>query len=95
MKWRERYSSTEEPDEMGRWARLCFNDNEVMIAWVSRLQFIKVPEQVDTITFSARCYFPTKPNTDTPMKFKQFDSFEKSKKWVEEEWSEFVKSIKP
>lgn len=93
MKWRNRYSNTEKPDERGRWARLCFNENEVMIAWVSRLQFIKSPEQIDTITFSVSCYFPTKPNTDMPIKFENFPSFEDAKEWVEREWNEFTKSI--
>ena len=93
MKWKERYSFTDEPDEKGRWARLCYNDNEVMVAWVNRLQFIKTPEEVETIIFSVSCYFPTRPNTDSPCKFANFAFFDEAKEWVEKEWNGFTKSI--
>ena len=39
IKYIPRYSSTDEPDEQGRWARVAYFKDKVQIAWISLVTF--------------------------------------------------------
>lgn len=76
-----RYSNTEEPDDMGRWARLAIFKN-IRIAWISRI------ENNEKVVFSVICHFPTMQN-DTANEHKICSSFEEAKEFVNERWNWF------
>ena len=77
-----RYSDTEKPDHMGRWARIA-TVNDIQIAWINRLE-IK-----GDVRYSAGCDFPTRKHTDTPKEHKLFTDFESAKQYVAERWEWF------
>lgn len=80
-----RYSRTDNPDNMGRWARIA-KYKGVQIAWVSRAK-------TDLgSNFLVSCNFPTMDN-DTAKEHKVFDSFDDAKLFVEERWDWFTKNI--
>ena len=62
--YQDRYSSTDEPDKMGRWARIGIYNN-IRVSWISRV------ETKDKIVFCASCHFPTMQN-DTANESKVF-----------------------
>lgn len=80
-----RYSNTNFPDNIGRWARLAVYKN-VRIAWISRL------ENNSKIIFSVTCYFPTMQN-DTANEHKIVNSLDEAKDFIDERWNWFLKAI--
>ena len=86
IKWRIRYSDTDEPDKFGRWARLA-TINGVAIAWVNRF------ESDGVVGYDVNCYFPTIKNQDMPNAHFVEGAFEEAKKRVEDEWLTFLKLI--
>ena len=81
-----RYSDTDLPDQMGRWARIAIYKN-IRIAWISRL------ENKGTIIFCVSCHFPTMQN-DTANEHRVLHSLDESKEFVNERWNWFLNSIK-
>lgn len=77
-----RYSQTDEPDDMGRWARMGVFNN-IRICWIGRY------ELKEKTLFFASCHFPTMQN-DTSNEHKGFDSFKDAKEFVEERWNWFL-----
>lgn len=80
-----RYSNTDLPDDMGRWARIAIYKN-IRIAWISK-HFIK-----DKYAFCVTCHFPTMQN-DTAKESKVFFSLEEAKDFVSERWSFFLTAV--
>jgi len=81
----DRYSSKDEPDKHGRWARqVHFKD--LRIAWITRLEY------KDEIKFPVTTYFPSNGN-DMPTKHKICDNYDEAKKYVEALWDEFINKI--
>jgi hypothetical protein len=82
---RERYSFTDEPDEMGRWARILYYNN-LTIAWINRLDNSK------QIKYSVHCYFPSN-RSDVPNESFIVDTYEDALKLAKKEWNKFRKQI--
>ena len=80
-----RYSNTDLPDDMGRWARIGIYKN-IRVSWISR------NETKDKVVFCASCHFPTMQN-DTANEHKIFNSFEDAKKFVDERWRWFLDAV--
>jgi hypothetical protein len=81
----DRYSSTDLPDDMGRWARTAVYKN-IRIAWISRKETDK------GIVFLVSLSFPTMQN-DTANEHKVFFSLEESKDFVKERWEWFLNIV--
>ena len=81
-----RYSDTDLPDKMGRWARIGIY-NKIRVSWISRVQ------TKDKIVFCASCHFPTMQN-DTANEHKTFENFEEAKDFVSERWNWFLNATK-
>lgn len=86
IKYINRYSNTDLPDNMGRWARLVEYKN-IRIAWISRI------ESHGKVMFLARCYFPTMRN-DTANENKVCKSLDDAKEFVSERWEWFLNEVK-
>ena len=80
-----RYSNTDLPDNMGRWARIGIYKN-IRVSWINRVQ------TKDKIVFCASCYFPTMQN-DTANEHKVFETFEQAKGFVNERWKWFLDAV--
>ena len=80
-----RYSDTDLPDNMGRWARTAVYKS-IRIAWISRL------EAKDKVVFSVSCHFPTLQN-DTSNEHKVCFSLEEAKEFVKERWEWFLTAV--
>lgn len=80
-----RYSRTDEPDELGRWARLA-NYKNIRIAWINKITINS------KIVFNVSCHFPTR-NSDTANEHRLFGTLEESKAFVEERWNWFTTEI--
>ena len=80
-----RYSNTDLPDNMGRWARIGIYKN-IRVSWISRVQ------TKDKIVFCASCHFPTMQN-DTANESKVFFSLEDAKDFVSERWNFFLTAV--
>lgn len=80
-----RYSQTNLPDDMGRWARLAIYKN-IRIAWISRID-IK-----GKIVFTVACHFPTMQN-DTANEHKACNSLDEAKAFVKERWEWFLNAV--
>jgi hypothetical protein len=74
IEYRERYSSTNEPDEMGRWSRSAIYKG-ILIAWISR------HENELGVKYLASLEFPTKA-TDCPSEATCFDTYEEAQSFV-------------
>lgn len=85
IEYYNRYSQTDEPDNLGRWARLAVYKN-VRIAWISR---VIVKEKT---TFIVSLHFPTMQN-DTANEHKTFASLKNSKQFIEKKWNWFIENI--
>jgi|TARA_B110000240_G_scaffold189932_1_gene230510 hypothetical protein len=85
IEYKNRYSQTDKPDNLGRWARLAVYKN-IRIAWISRID-IK-----GKIVFTVACHFPTMQN-DTANEHKVFNSLDEAKDFVKERWDWFVNAI--
>lgn len=81
IEYKSRYSSNEEYDKMGRWARIAFF-RDIQIAWINRNTVGKVT------SYSVSCHFPTLGN-DTATEHKSFDSLDGAKSFIEERWRWF------
>jgi hypothetical protein len=84
---RQRYSSTDEPDEMGRWARI-LDFKRLTIAWISRLENKK-----GKVIFTIHCYFPCN-FSDNPNGHFITNTYEDALKLAKKEWNKFRKNIK-
>ena len=80
-----RYSNTDLPDDMGRWARIAIYKN-IRLAWISRL------ESKGKIIFSVSCHFPTMQN-DIANEHKLCYSLDEAKDFVKERWEWFLNKI--
>lgn len=80
-----RYSESDLPDNMGRWARIAIYKN-IRIAWINRL------ETNNGIIFSVICHFPTIQN-DSANQHKTVNSLEEAKDFVKERWEWFLNKI--
>ena len=85
IEYLNRYSSTDLPDDLGRWARLAVYKN-IRIAWISRL------EVKGAVVFSVSLHFPTMQN-DTANQHKSFFSFDDAKGFVKERWEWFLNTV--
>jgi hypothetical protein len=85
IEYYDRYSNTDLPDDMGRWARIAIYKN-IRIAWISRLN------NKGQIIFSVSCHFPTLQN-DTANEHKICHSIEEAKEFVNEKWKWFINKI--
>ncbi len=97
--WHIRYSTDENTDDFGRWARICYY-NGLYVAWINGF----VVDDSRTIDienklcgkcnfFSVSLDFPTSSNQGG-VGGKCFDNFEDSKKYVEEMFLDFKEIIK-
>jgi hypothetical protein len=84
--YQSRYSDTDEPDDMGRWARKAYYRG-VCIAWISRLEIN------GKIIFSVNTHFPL-TGSDIPNKHDIANSFEEAKLSVENLWGQFIEICK-
>lgn len=80
-----RYSDTDLPDDMGRWARTAVCKN-IRIAWISRLE-VKCK-----VLFSVSCHFPTMQN-DAANEHKVCSSLDEAKAYIEERWQWFLQTF--
>ena len=85
IKYFPRYSDTDLPDNMGRWARTAIYKN-IRIAWISRL------EVKGKVVFSVSCHFPTMQN-DTANENKVCFSLDEAKNFVKERWEWFLRTV--
>ena len=85
IEYKNRYSQTDKPDNLGRWARLAVYKN-IRIAWISRKETDK------GIVFLVSLNFPTM-NNDTANEHKVLESIDEAKEFVKERWYWFVKEI--
>lgn len=85
IKYTNRYSNTDLPDKMGRWARLAIYNN-IRIAWISRIE-IK-----NKVVFSVSCHFPTMQN-DVANEHKLCQSLDEAKDFVKERWEWFLQTV--
>lgn len=85
FEWATRYSSTDEPDKQGRWARIC-HYKDLNIAWVNMI------EHDDKKIFTISGHFPVNGN-DMPDYFEKTDTFEKAKEMVESEFMKFLDHV--
>lgn len=86
IRYTNRYSSTDEFDDKGRWARVAYF-KRIQIAWISKLK-VK-----DKEVYSVRLHFPTLGN-DTATDSKILYSLEEAKMWLEERWKWFTNEVK-
>jgi hypothetical protein len=101
IKWYSKYSETNEVDKFGRWARVAKDRDQVLIAWVNRVEFEDRDGDIEEGTesyplrvfFSTTLYFPTVPNNNSPNEIGKFDTAEEAKEWVAGKWTEFVNRI--
>lgn len=80
-----RYSNTDLPDKMGRWARIAIYKN-IRIAWINRIDL------KGEIIFSVFCHFPTMQN-DLANEHKICFSFDEAKDFVKERWEWFLTAV--
>ena len=80
-----RYSDTNLPDDMGRWARTAVYKN-IRIAWISRI------EVKGKVVFSVSCHFPTMQN-DIANENKVCNSLDEAKDFVKDRWEWFLNAI--
>jgi len=85
IEYLNRYSQTDKPDDMGRWARTAIYKN-IRIAWISRI------EVKDIVVFSVSCHFPTIQN-DTANEHKICSTFDEAKDFVKERWEWFLNAV--
>lgn len=85
IEYLNRYSDTDLPDDMGRWARLAVYRN-IRIAWISRIG------NKGRDIFRVTCHFPTMQN-DTANEHKIFYSLEEAKEFVSERWNWFLNAV--
>lgn len=83
--WSTRYSSTEEPDKQGRWARIC-HYKDLNIAWVNMIN------HDGKRIFSINGHFPVSGN-DMPDFMAKADCIENAKIMVEREFLNFLDHI--
>lgn len=94
--WDTRYSSTDETDDMGRWARIGYY-NGIRICWISGFIIedgkIKDRHQVGKPNmFLATMEFPTMCN-DTARQHEKFDTIEEAKDFAEKLFKNFLKHM--
>lgn len=77
-----RYSFTNEPDDMGRWARKAIYRG-LHIAWISRI------ESNGVVKFHVNTHFPSTGN-DCPNKSEICNTYEDAKITVETLWNQFL-----
>jgi hypothetical protein len=85
IEYKNRYSQTDNLDDLGRWARLAVYKN-IRIAWISGKKIDK------GIIFLVSLHFPTMQN-DTANENKVFNSINEAKEFVRERWDWFLKHI--
>lgn len=85
--WDTRYSNTDEPDYMGRWARLLIYKG-MLFAWVNRDGYNK-PDGRNDILFTIHGYFPINRN-DMPQYVASASTFEEAKELAEAKLREFI-----
>jgi len=78
-----RYSKTSEPDDKGRWARLVFFKEKVLIAWIHGLTI-----DGKIVKYSTSLYFPINTN-DMPHGVESFDTYEEAFEYVISKWNWF------
>ena len=83
----ERYSSTDEPDDKGRWARKVLYNNELCIGWIKRF------EHSEKVMFCLSGFFPTTGN-DGPNFHGIYPTYKESQEKLIDLWNEFLKKIK-
>lgn len=86
IKYNNRYSNDNNPDDMGRWARIA-SYKDIRIAWIQRI------ESNDIIRYSVVCHFPTMAN-DMANEIEICESIESAKEFIEERWEWFLEKIK-
>ena len=86
LKWITRYSDTEKSDKQGRWARLLYFDN-MLIVWVSRVG------NGETVKYQVNTFFPIHEMTDCPTDHSLHNSFNEAKIWAEKVWDDFVTKV--
>jgi hypothetical protein len=84
--WSCRYSSTDEPDNQGRWARVC-HYRGYLIGWVSRI------DATGKRVYSRNNYFPTSGN-DMPYETVVVKTLEQAKQEIERGFLEFIEQVK-
>ena len=92
--WVNRYSSTNDSDKMGRWARnLYFNSLRIAnVGGYDKISSHLNRKQLTPESFHAHLYFPCSSNQGGD--FKMVDSFDEAKKYCEEMFIDFKKHIK-
>jgi hypothetical protein len=84
IKYLPRYSDTNKPDKMGRWARIAIY-KDIRIASIN---MIKLKCKV---VFNAYCHFPTMQN-DIANEHKACNSLDEAKNFIKERWEWFLKT---
>lgn len=88
LKWQSRYSSTPDPDERGRWARLLYFKN-MLIVWVSMIH----KDQKEPV-FVVKTFFPLPGNGDGATASRLAHSEDEAKKIAEGMWQEFLELVR-
>lgn len=93
--WINRYSSNENTDEMGRWARIGYY-NGFMISWITgyciNKEKIEIKKEAGKCNlFTAHLLFPCSSNQGGNIE--KFDTIEEAKKYSEEMFNDFKKLI--
>ena len=88
-----RYSSTGEPDDKGRWARIAvFKD--IQIAWITKFSDDKFKDNVTGgFFYFVDNRFPTLYN-DSSTDHKVCNSLQEAKDFVQERWDWFTNHVK-
>jgi len=81
----DRYSCTDLPDELGRWARIAVYKN-IRIAWISRV------DVENHLIFSVFCHFPTMQN-DTANEHKVCLTLNEAKDFIDGRWEWFLENV--
>lgn len=86
LEWQNRYSDTDKPDSMGRWARVLYTRG-FLIGWVRLTRF-----NDGGYVYSGRTYFPV---NDKDLPFEHFTSktFDEAKSHMERLWEKFRDSL--
>lgn len=94
--WTERYSQTDETDNIGRWAKICYF-NGLCIAWINGYVYQEEMPKIDSRRtgivnkFTVSLHFPI--NSNAGPNTNKFDTFKEVQKYVEEMFIDFRKHI--
>jgi len=86
IRWEPRYSSTNTSDKQGRWARLGFF-GELLIIWINRISSNGIT------MYQANTYFPVNEYSDCPTDHSLYKTYAEAEYFSLKKWEDFVNKI--